>query len=254
MRSRYEVWLNNIALSSLDPKILILDIRYATPPITNSGYTLAGRHGSYLYRRYAEKSSVNVQFAIRAYDTAERQAVCAEVAKWAKNGGLLQCSDRLGQRLRCICEAFPAINGVLSWTDTLQMTFTAFNLPFWEEELEKTLTLTGTSASGTLYVPGSVDGALIEASIKANAALSSVNLTANGKTLSLTGLSVASGQTINITYDNALIQSIKVGSTSLLNKRTGADDLVAKCGENNALSMSADASVNATFKVRGLWL
>ena len=254
MRSRYEVWLNNIALSSIDPKILILDIRYMTPPVTNSGYTLAGRHGSYLYRRYVEKASVGVQFAIRAYNTAERQAVCAEVAKWAKKGGVLQSSDRPGQRLRCVCESFPAVSSVLGWTDTLQMVFTAFSLPFWEEELEKTLTLTGTSASGSLYVPGNIDGALIGASIKANAALSSVNLTANGKTLSLTGLSVSSGQIINITYDDALIQSIKVGSTSLLNKRTGADDLVAKCGENNALSMSASASVGATFKVRGLWL
>ena len=217
MISRYEAYLNNIALSSVDPKILILDIQYSTPSIKNEGYTLAKRNGTYIYDRYTDKTSVSI-------------------------------------RLRCICDAFPTIASARNWTDALQIVFTAYALPYWEEEFEKTLTLTGTSANGTLYVPGNVDGALITASIKANAALSSVNLTANGKTLSLTGLSVSSGQTINITYDNALIQSIKVGSTSLLNKRTGADDLLAKCGENNVLSVSASASVNATFKVRGLWL
>ena len=254
MRSRYEVWLNNVALSSLDPKILILDIRYASPRIVNSSYTLAGRQGSSPYRRYIEKTSLSVHFAVRAYNTSERQSICAEVAKWAKNGGILQCSDRPGQRLRCVCESFPVVASALRWTDTLQIIFSAFNLPFWEEELEKTLALSGTSANGSLYVPGNVDGALIEASVKANEDLSSVSLTANGKTLSLTGLSVSSGQTIQITYNDALIQSIKVGSTSLLNKRTGADDLVAKCGENNTLSVSANASVNTTFKVRGLWI
>ena len=254
MISRYEAYLNNIALSSVDPKILILDIQYSAPSIKNEGYTLAKRNGTYIYNRYTDKTSVSISFEIRAYDTAERQAVCNEICKWAKNGGTLQTSDRPGQRLRCICDAFPTIASARNWTDALQIVFTAYALPFWEEETEKTLALTGASASGSLYVPGNIDGALIEASVKANAALSSVNLTANGKTLSLSGLSVSSGQVINITYDNALIQSIKVGSTSLLNKRTGADDLLAKCGENNVLSMSASASVNVVFKVRGLWL
>ena len=71
--------------------------------------------------------------------------------------------------------------------------------------------------------------------------------------MTLSGLSVGAGNTIKIEYDDQLIQSIRVGSTSILDKRTGADDLIANCGEVNSLSFSSSASVTVTYKVRGLW-
>ena len=88
----------------------------------------------------------------------------------------------------------------------------------------------------------------------AGASLSSVSLTVNGRTLSLTGLSVSNGDTIKITYDDQMIQSIKVGTTSLLGKRTGVDDLIANSGEYNTVSFTSSASVTVTFKARGLWV
>lgn len=254
MISRYEAYLNGIALSSVSADILILDVEYPTPNIRSETFTVAKRQGARVHRRYVEKTSVTINFAIRNYDTRARQRICGAVTKWAKKGGILKINDREGQRLRCVCDAPPVITSSLRWTDTLRVVFVAYSLPFWEEVVPSFLRLSGTQGEGLLFVPGSVDGAMVEAVIKANGALSTVTLGANGSTMTLSGLSVASGQIIKIAYDDNMIQSIKVGSTSLLNKRTGADDLLVNCGETNTLTMSANASVTVDFSARGLWL
>lgn len=254
MISRYEAYLNGVALSSVSADILVVDVEYSNPNIQSETFTVAKRQGSRVHRSYIEKTTVTVDFVIRSYDTYTRQTICGAVNKWAKNGGILTISDRRGQRLRCVCDTPPTISSALRWGDTLRVVFAAYSLPFWEEVAPSVLRLSGTQGNGLLFVPGSVDGAVVEATITANAALSTVTLGVNGSELVLSGLSVASGQIIRITYDDNMIQSIKVGSTSLLNKRTGADDLLVNCGETNTFTLSADASVVVDFSVRGLWL
>lgn len=254
MISRYEAVLNNIALSSLSSDILILDVQYLTPEVRTDTLTLAKREGARVYRQYIAGSSVTIQFEIHAYGIANRQSILGDVVRWAKNGGLLEINDRPNQQLRCVCNTYPSIASVRNWTDPLSITFSAYELPFWFEKNPVTLTLTGTGSSGDLFVPGNIDKALVEADITANATLSSVSLTVNGQTMSLTGLSVASGSTIVLSYDQNMIQSIKVGNISLIPNRSGVDDLLAKCGETNIMSVSASASVTVVFKVKGVWL
>lgn len=254
MISRYDVSLNGVPMSSISQKILILDISYESPSINTETFTVAKRQGARIHRRYIGRNTVRISFAIRAYDTFERQEICKSVARWAKNGGVLQTNDKKGQQLRCVCDSFPTVTSALKWTDTIDVVFSAYVLPFWEEISPSSITLIGTSANGVIYVPGSIDGAMVEVSIKANGSLSTVNLRANNTEMKLSDLSVPSGQTIEISYNDEIIQSIKTGNTSLLNKRTGADDLLANCGEMNTFSISANAPVTATFKVRGLWL
>ena len=253
MISRYEAYLNEVALSSISPDILVLNIEYSPPETQYVTFNVANRNGARIHKDYTASVSVQITFEIHNYDTLKRQAICQNVALWAKNGGYLETNDRLGQRLRCVCTQKPALNS-RDWTAPVTIVFTAYVIPFWEQEVPASITLTaGTSGSGQLYVPGNVDGALAEVDILANASLSSVSLTVNGSTLSLTGLSISSENTVKIAYDDQMIQSIKVGTTSLLNKRTGADDLVMKCGEYNTVSFSSSASVTVTFKARGLW-
>lgn len=255
MISRYEVILNDIALSSINPNICVLDVNYTAPKKSISTYNVAKRNGSRIHSERTEPISVSVSFEIHSYNIAERQHICGLVSRWAKNGGILEINDRPGQRLRCICEVKPVIESAKKWTDPVTMTFVAYQLPYWEEKEYAVLSLTaGTSGSGTLFVPGCEDGAMVEADITVNAStLTSLMLTANGKTMTLSGLSVGSGNTIKVAYDDQLIQSIKVGSTSILDKRTGADDLIAKCGEVNSFSFTSNKSVTVKFKVRGLW-
>ena len=118
-----------------------------------------------------------------------------------------------------------------------------------------TLSCTAEQAvSGTLYVPGSGDEALVEAEVTAGGAMSSFVVNANGESMTLSGLSIGSGGVVKITYDDQMILSIKTGTTSLLTKRTGADDLRAKCGESNTLAFTADVAASVVYRVRGLWV
>jgi len=254
MKSRYEAILNNIALSSIDSKILILDIKPTKPDLQYNTFKTAKRDGARINRRYIGSIGVTISFGIYEYNIRKRQDICSEIAKWAKNGGVLETNDRDGQFLRCVCYKQPIVESAMEWTKPLSITFIAYEIPYWQEKQPVSKTITGTSATGTLFVPGSVDGALVEVSAKANASVSSFELGVNGRKLTLSGLSLTTNQVVTITYDDEAIQSIKVGSTSILNKRTGVDDLLAKCGENNNLSLSASASVSATFSVRGLWV
>lgn len=254
MISRYEATLNGVALSSIHPNILILDVNYQPPETEFSTYTVAKRQGARIHREVINSLSVSISFEIHSYSTMERQQICGMVSLWAKDGGLLEINDRPGQRLRCVCSEKPTIQSVRNWTDPVNVTFTAYALPFWEERdyAEKAFSA-GTSGDGFLNVPGSVDGAMIEVDIVANATLSSISLSANGRTMVLSGISVSSGNTIKISYTDDMILQIKVGNTSLLNKRSGADDLIAKCGGLNSVSFSSNASATVTFKTRGLW-
>ena len=251
MISRYEAILNGKALSAISADILILDIQHPPVSIDFSTYKGAKRHGNRVYRKYIDHRDCVITFAIRAYDIRERQMICNAVQKWAKGGGVLQTNDREGQRLRCVLSQPPTIQSALRWTDTISMTFTAYALPFWEEIIPAEATLTGTSGSGSLFVPGSADGACFEVDVTPNGTLTTLNLIANGKTLSLTGIS-ATG-TVKVAYDDDMIMSIKTGTTSLLSKRSGADDLPVISGERNSISFSANVSCNVKFKGRGLW-
>ena len=253
MISRYEAVLNGQPLSAISADILILDISYPPASIDFSTYRGAKRHGNRVYRQYVDHLDVIITFAIRAYNTQKRQTICNAVQQWAKNGGILQTNDHSGQRLRCVLTTPPTIQSVLKWTDPISMTFTAYALPFWEEVFPSSLTLTGTSGSGTLFVHGSADGAFFEVDVTPANTLTTLNLVANGRTLSLTGISVAAGTVVKVAYDDDMIMSIKAGNTSLLNKRSGADDLPIKSGERNSLSFSANTSCTVSFKGRGIW-
>ena len=254
MISRYSITLNNVSLASLDPSILVLDVKYNPRGTQDKTFEVAKRHGARFHDRKFGTVSVTIPFEIHEYDVADRQEVCANVVKWAKNGGVLEINDRPGQYLQCVCTSFPTVESARNWTDPLNITFTAYAIPFWQEETAVTKTLTGTSDSDALTVPGNVDDALVECEITAGASVSSFSLTVNGRTLTLSGLSLSSGDVVTISYDTDGIQSIKQGSTSLLNKRTGVDDLLANCGESNNLFISSSASITAVFSVRGLWL
>lgn len=253
MISRYAVSLNGIDMASLDSRILLTDISYQVPSIDTETFQTAQRNGGRIQNRSKDSESVTVNFAIRAYDISERQAICQAICTWAKRGGELQINDRPGQKLICLCKKPPAITSALKWTDTLEIKFTAYAQPYWQDILPQTISLSGTSGSGTLYVPGSAPETMVEVLITAQAQLTTIELTVGNYTIVLSGLNIASGNSIMIAYDDEMIQSIRTGSTSLLDKRSGADDLIAECGANNSVSFTANASCTVQFSARGLW-
>lgn len=254
MTSRYEAYMDNTSLSSVDSSILVLDIGYPETQFDNSLLNFANRDGGYIKARHKQSAQCQITFEIHKYSIADRQEVCQKVVKWA-NGSVLKTNDRPNQQLRCVCDQYPSINSAKKWTDPVTMVFTGHEFPYWEDTEQTTLTLTGTEASGTMSVPGVLGNAFVEATITPLAAMSSITLTVGYTSITLEGLSADTTDTITISYDSRKIQSIKMNDTSILDKRTGAssDDLLAKCGTTVTFAIESETSSTVVFKARGCY-
>jgi len=253
MRSRFEAYMDGKPLSHVNPKLLILDIQHEIADPNIQVEEIANRNGLKITSERQNGSSVKITFELHLYSIAERQKACQEVVKWAK-GTILETNDREGQRLICRCTEFPRIESALGWTESIDMVFTAFEKPFWEEKIETKLNLTGTSAQSDLYVPGNAGKAYVEATVTPKSTMADITLTAGNTSITLTGCGARTANPVTVAYDEKGFLKIKVGSTSILDKRTGSDDLMVECGETSTFSYTASANVDVEFRVRGLWM
>ena len=253
---RLEAYMNGISMTSIHPGILVTNIQTPPPAMNISTNQLAGRNGERVESQKRTRAKTTISFVFPGSSIAERQLICQQVASWARQG-ILQVSNRQGQRLRCICTSPPSISDVMDRAEELKVELTAYSQPFWEENTASTTTLTGTSGNGTLYVPGNGGEVLVEiTATPTSGTLNSLTLTVGGDTMSFTSLGATSANPFRLTYSDEGIQSIKVGNTSVLGKRSAAsaDDLRAASGGLNTISMTANVASSVVFSTRGVWL
>ena len=153
----------------------------------------------------------------------------------------------------CECEQKPYIASVLKWTEPLTVVFSAYNIPYWQNENVDSTSLSGVSASGILYVYGNAPETVVSAIVTAQATLKRIVLTVEDTAMTISGINVAKGRSLILSYTDDGIQQIVYNGASMLAYRTGADDLIAKCGQNNNVSFNADAQCRVEFTARGLW-
>lgn len=256
MISRYEAYMDGVAMSSLSPNLLIRDINHGTSKVSRDTVTLVRRDGSIMVDKTLSAAQVKISFQLREYSIAERQKVCQEVARWAQ-GAILETNDRPGQRLHVYCDDFPVIGSALKWLNDLSVTFTAYNYAHWEEKTAVSTTLTGTSGTSTLFVPGNAGKALVTATITPSSdTVDDITLTVGDTSIALVGCGATSSKPVTISYDDMGLIRIRKKNTSIMNKRTAAssDDLLAVCWAVNTFSFTASAAVSVVFSVRGCWL
>ena len=253
MKTRFEVYLNDISLSSLNDNLAITDISYPAPVIDHTVAQYAGRDGGFISSSRKSEAVVVITFELHIYNTQDRQAACQEIITWARSGGKLQTSDRRDQFLRCVCRKPPSIESALKWNDPLTVEFAAYAIPYWQSIHASETTLTGTSATGRLFVPGN-GKASADVKITASAALSSLTVGFGSTSITLSGLTASAGDVITFSHDENGTLFIKQGTASLLLRRTPAssDDLTAACG-TVPISITASSSVEAVFSVKGVW-
>lgn len=170
--SRYEVTLNGISMASLSPEIVITDVQYEEPQYERQTYAVAKRQGARIISEYKERAAVSITFMIRSYPIEDRQEICQEIIRWARDGGDLRINDREGQKLVCICEQLPAITSVRGWTEELYITFAAYDIPYWQAVTPTVYTGSfpgGESVGGdegyteiSMTIPGSAPKAYLE--------------------------------------------------------------------------------------------
>lgn len=253
MISRYEAWLNGDALSSVNQAILINDISYAVVPVQYTTSQRGGMDGALTGADSIGTNTVTITFTVREYATWKRQEIVQDIAVWAMRGGWLTTSDRPNQRLYVRCAKPPAVTSVMRWLNTLTVEFAANDFPLWQDQTRQTVTLTR-GQTGTLNFK-SWRRTEAEALVTATAALTEISVTCGETEITLEGLSIAAGQTVEIRYtDDHHILEIVSGGVSLLDKRTAQsdDDLIAQPGEN-AVGFTADGAATCEIRVMGVY-
>lgn len=253
MRSRFEAYMDGNPLSHVNPKILILDFAHKPADIAYTADTVANRSGGIVSDKTQGGANITISFEIHEYSIQKRQQICNDVIRWAR-GAILETNDRPGQRLHVRCTRFPRIESAVNWVDQLEMTFTAYEFPFWEEKTPARLILSGNSGEGQLFVPGNAGEAFTEVLITPNSTMANITLSVANTAITLTGCGATTENPVRIAQDEYGFIKITVGNVSILDKRTGSDELLAECGALNEISYSSSANVSVEFIVRGLWL
>lgn len=251
MASRFDATLNGVSLLQTVPGIIVVDIEYDPAEIEDVSMEKGSGHGLIVTKRRFKGASVIIRYDLSIYDPEARQMAIWAVQGWAINGGILRTSDRDGQRLKVRCSKPPSVGSALRWTNLLEVQFQADENPFWEADTESTTTIT---ESGNLTVGGVVDNAPVSATITSSSTIQQVTVTCGQTSMTLSGISVATGTSIVIDYDDNGFLRIKAGNTSLMQYRTGSDDLLAPCGKRTTVSVSANVAVSCVLRARGRWL
>lgn len=251
MISRYNAWINDVALSEIHPDVYVMDIAYQPVSTSINVSDRGGQDGQHSGQNaHVKNNKVVITFMVRAYETNARQSIVQDVIWWAGKGGWLKCSDRLGQKMYVKPSKYPAASSVMRWSDPLTIELTAYEYPFWVSDAVTEVTLSNGQTS-SVYMAG-VWESCAEAEVTANAAVTSLTITVGDTSITFSGLSMASGDVLTISYtDEKHIMEIKLNGSSALNKRTAssADDLIVHPGAN-AVSFTADGNASCVIKVR----
>lgn len=254
MRSRYLAALDGVELSAIAPEIIVTDITHSAPVREVRASGIAGRNGKLYTRTVTSSTGVTVSFEIHTPDVRRRALIMEDVQRWAMPGGVLTTSDRPDRVLRVVCESLPTAGSAQKWTGVCSIGFVAYAVPFWEDEAPRRVSITG-NGSKSLFVSGFAAPASVEAAVKntGSSAISTVKLTAGGSFMEFSGLSLASGQTLTVSHDARGLLTARIGSTSVLGKRTAAssDELELNPGKNATLTVTTNGTANTTFEVRG---
>lgn len=253
MLTRYGVWLNGLGLQDIAESVYITDIKeQATKQQTVTMDRQDGR-GTISMAIERQSLTVIVRFAIREYDTRARKDVCSRIRAWAQEG-YMTISDRPGQRLYVICSKAPTIESALKWTSEMEVSFTAYDCPWWEAVKPSIVRCPSPSASATLMYTGDVDSPL-DVSVTASEPVDAVTIVAGGQVMQFASLGMAPGNELNITHDKRGLLAVTMQGVHAMSKRTAdsADDISISPGETR-LSFDADGDCSAIFSVRRRFL
>ena len=252
----HRVALNGTQLDSVDNRINIKAVEEGAGKETIGAASLAGRSGQRITNRHRDTLDVVVKFSINEPDSLQdRETILESVNKWAAGGGALTLNYKAGRVLNVICAQCPGAGDAYDWTAVYAITFRAYEVPYWQESTDTTGTASGDSGSVSLTVNGSAE-TVAEVTFKntSGSTCDTFSVTAGSSSMALTNLGLANNETLEIDHNGRILR-IRIKNTSnvyrsVLEKRTGADDLYLQPG-SRTISYTAGQSGNFTAKVRG---
>lgn len=248
---RYQVWLDGKSLNDIDPAVRVIDIREHAPASRLEALPRAMGDGMHVTRHSRDALSVTVSFVIREYQPTLRKTIMQKIRAWAQ-GHVLQISDRPGQRLTVKADQLPSLGSALKWTDTCSVTFTARDMPYWEEAFPTE------NAASSLTVPGDAPFCPLDLrwTCRHSGAVTLVIETPLSRIVFIE-LQVSPGQELVISHPQGIFAAA-LNSQDILPCRTPAssDDLLVPCGCESTVSVYVDdqAAQGVILSARGRWL
>ena len=256
MTSRFDVYLNGISLLSVAPLATVVDIVYTPANPTNETVDRALGDGVFITRRRYQGAKVEAIVDLSIYNAVDRQEAAEALAEWAYPGGVLKTSDRPGRQLHVRSEKIPSVGSALRWTESISISFTADENPYWESITATTKTFT---SSSTMYLDGYAGDAKVSATITPSGTMTTFTITCGSTAIKVSGISTSGAVTID--YDAYGFLRIRSGNTSLLDKvvavsssKLSSDELLLPSGKTTSVAISSNVSVSCTITAKGVWL
>lgn len=262
MQSPIRVWLDGVGLHDIDPKLVVLDVAEPTPALNINTGANGKYDGGYIISNNREQKDIVVSFVILERHFDRRASIFDRVNEWAQ-GSVLRVGYRPGQALECVCTGFPALSSAWQYAETLQLTFTALGVPYWQQR-ERTAVNGGMAASVhelAIRVPGTAAQcrASVEVTNASGETLTSVKATCaeTATMIQLSGLSIANGVRLEIGYDvHGYMYITDSNGASWYSKRTAAssDDILLNLRQGNTVKVETNVPVYCTVSAKGLYL
>jgi len=248
--------LDGVELDSIDNRILIQAIDESAGKDQVTAVPLGGIDGSRVTGQRRDWLDVTVRFTIneKSYHPEDRDAVLDKVKKWAAKGGVLTVNYKTGKQLNVICAQQPGA-GDLATRQGYAIVFRAYGVPYWEDASATSVTLDqGDSGEGTLTMGGSAEsiGEVLIRNVSGET-INTLSVTVNGREMSFAGLGLANNGYLTIDHVEAggrLVKRARIGTASVLDKLTGADEFFLQIG-GNAVSYEAEGDVIVTVSAKG---
>lgn len=270
MKLLFEATLEDKNFSEIADEILLTDIVEEPVSMDSQAELLAIRGGSMRTVHRRNSLTVRLRYAIRTQDIARRAEIRDLAAAWACGGGTLKTNTRPGKMLHVFCDDPPSLKSSNQWTDVLEISLTAYAVPYWLEDTATSLNVTtALNESSGLYEyanvltpPGNAGTAPVEMTIVfLGEAFNWLKIYCAGTVIELNNIGLGSFETMQITYDkNGVLQMYKStvdGVISLLPNRTAEsdDDLLAALGKGNQIHIYSDVAISGCkIQCWGRWL
>lgn len=253
---RYEAWINGVGLTTLSDKIYLTDIQESAPKLAISTIENAKYGGLRMTERTRQRLDVTLTFSVRERNGELRAEILDDILTWIADGEL-SISTRPNQVLQVKYTDIPSVGSSLRWTDTLSVTFTEYNAPYWlaAQPVRKSVScVSGTPSTIVIAPVGTAETTFLEFSIEANANVGTVAISANGYTLTFTSVGAVSGGIIAGYYDADGYQHFTLNGVSIYGKRTGDDDILLNCRQPNTITVTTNGAATFTAIARGRYL
>lgn len=254
------VALGGVQLDELDERIVISGIDEAAgrDSITAVGNSFGCGQRITGQKRDTLDVTVKFMMKIRNNDMAAREELLEKINGWAAEGGWLTVGHRPDRRLNVVLAQAPGAGDMFNWANEFTMVFRAYSLPYWQDS-QTTAAVSKSANSGTVSidVPGNVKTvADVKIENMSGQAINNITVNVDGNEMAFRGLNL--GGTASLVIDHVMKAGLfyfraRIGSTSVLAKRTGANDFYARPG-TRTITFSADRAVKLTASVRGRYL